>query len=97
LARGRGRLEVVARAEREGADAGGGEARARVGGLELVADVVVVPVGRVGARGRAVVGDRRRGLVDRVELAGQVAVAGARAAELVAGGVDDRVVVDQVE
>ena len=51
-------------------------------------------VSAAGVESKAAVGD---GLVDRVHLARDVAVAGAGAAERVAGGVDDRVVVDQVE
>src|SRR5207248_449089 len=55
-------------------------------------------VGGGARRGGAVDGDHGGGgLVDGVDLAGGVAVARARAAQPVGGGVDDRVVIHHVE
>ena len=49
----------------------------------------------VGQRDRA---DRRGGLVDGVNRsAGEVAIAHAGSAERIAGGIDDRIVIDQVQ
>ena len=54
-------------------------------------------VGRVGLAGRLVDRHARLGLVDRVDLAGGVAVAGAGAAQLVGREILNGVVVDEVE
>src|SRR5207302_590055 len=87
---------------RSAGDAGGGEREvagvdAGNGLTERAGEVDAEGVGRrqAGARDRL---NGRRGLVDRVRLAvGQRSVAGAGAAQWVAGEIGDRVVVDEVE
>src|SRR5439155_26113666 len=53
--------------------------------------------GCAGAGHLAAIGGGGDGSVDGVNLAGEIAVAGSRAAQLIAGGVGDGIVIDQVQ